>query len=1093
MRPTEGDSHRLTIDPLHVPLGPGQPSAQGTLSPDSSAVRAHVTSQQEQLPSGGSQVNDLLHYPYGDSESDHAFLPRRTTKKRSSLLLEAQYKKVVSSRASSPPRNIDFNGTPRDAKATDNVDDITCFQYIIGEDDMPEKSGGDKKDGDCRTQPKTSLSPSSPSQPFDGVAALGHHIGGSKGFVVDKQANAGTSVPFRRSNSSDDETYAVSDDITKDTGGYPIRVLRCKTISDLDDDTVSFMAYWQSLRSPALLNAVMFALRGTFIAVLPTFCLVYHPSTEGFFTAGALIPTIAALLMQETLGLQVIFTFMGIQAVALFMTWGVIMNTLGAVHNTAAWWCAVVFGPMVLALLGDVRSKRMMMMYTVIMMQTEHMPGGTELVFPCFFARDFIFALLFSMLAVLLPYPVLAARRADETLKLMWNLLGVSVVIATKSQWAPVNIDAKSSLAQIPFLKMAALADVFQQLLVHAGYEPLEKRRDLYLRSQRLNVISRVKVHLYTMAAAATKHVEDKVRLHRSSVLKELERCLRSPAQELSLVLKDAFEAIGAVLSPEETVAAVDYSLIYEKAKRLADEMERVRVSMIYTKDITPDETNQVLYTLIFHHGLLDIVGEIQTFEAAMRNFDESKILSLPRCAWEFFLENWRDFWEELPKRLTLATPRDVRLWKDAIKYSLAYAVACAFTLNFDHNEVYFFGMAILIRLAQQTAAETLTIGVARICGLAIGAALAYIAKTKTNDFLQQTVLMMIGVFLSLTFTRHPLYGSVAQYMIVVALSGLRLAQSPGLLLGRLADNVFAFVSYFAICTFVFPTDPIRVLWNTRIKILLNVSDLTQQFAVIGCAPLTQSGQEGGPLLEEAAKLMQNQRELRRKYSDWLPKIRGEPTIRGNDLPMEACTRLQRLFAELSSVEEVLLMALTRLHAPRAEPPIPVLLDLMEAIHPFIIDTAKITRGVMQEMIDATEKPKTWTMQSLLHYLWKADCAVRGIQAFTGKVQRNFLAALQELGPSERQHVNQYVNSSFVNARMLANNTFDSPSCNEDDDVWKRVQAMSFRISGQQVLPREDGQIFTAIIIVFALQLHTLGQLLPPMTAIHEYEKSRVT
>ncbi|KAL7700041.1 Fusaric acid resistance protein-like [Lotmaria passim] len=871
--------------------------------------------------------------------------------------------------------------------------------------------------------------------------------------------------------------------------------LRCVSRENLDDDTVSLKAVWESLKSEALSRNILFGFRVTAFAVFPTFLLIEHPRTKDWFAAGSLLPVIAGLFVRPNIGAMMFMVVLALQSAAFFITWGVIMNAVGAVNSLSGWWCGVIFSLFATSMFGELPSKRLLMVYTIIIMQTEHSPGGDALTFPCRFGLDFIIATGFALTAAILPYPIFSYRQANEGIQGLHKLYSAGVGNAMKSFWAPVTMDAKMALSQIPFTKISALTATVRMAIHFTSYEPSEFNLNNTLRGQRLAMLQRIKMHLYAMSAASWQRLSSTHSVHRSQVrheIKEFEKRMQTPAMELAGEVMKVLAQIGAHIEPQHIAANVSFDAMAEKTVIFCDFIERERLEMLFLRKLPEEETNACLRCFAFHFSLIDIALELQRFEQAMKNFDPSKYPSLFQRALNFFfLDLWHSFWEELPHRFLLDRPYDVRLFKDAIRYTGAFAVACAFTLNYDRSNVYYFGMAILVRLAQQTASETLAIGVNRICGLCIGASLAYITHKKTHNVAELVLLTMTWSFIAMSFSQHQTYGFGAQYVLVTSVAGLRLAPTPALLLTRITDNVFAFISYYIICTFIFPVDPIRVLWNTRTKCFMSMNDLAQTIVTLGSAPITVEGKEVDFLVAKAHAAIGSQQLLIKSYAEWMGKSATEPTLRGGVYPAQACARLRLTLNEIMSLEEALVAGMTRLHRPRDQLPNVVLRDMMELTRPFLLDAGRLMHQIFQSMIDATERYRTWSMEVPLHLMWKSQLACRSLHHVTGNMQRNFYAAVQQVAEPDKELLNVYVNSSAVEDALTKGVDPSLLLSKGNEELVKRVLAMSFHMSKDSVVSRDDLQAFNAIITVFELLLKTLSELLPPMIEIYEFEKSR--
>ncbi|CAD2216271.1 hypothetical protein AGDE_13421 [Angomonas deanei] len=547
-------------------------------------------------------------------------------------------------------------------------------------------------------------------------------------------------------------------------------------------------------------------------------------------------------------------------------------------------------------------------------------------------------------------------------------------------------------------------------------------------------------------------------------------------------------------MAPNDVLNNIKFDAMCERAQVLSDLVDKKRAEIFFVQKLTKDETNYFLRVFAFCMGLVNIANKLRDFEQQCVNFDKSKYPSIWKRAFDFFFyEMWVDFWGELPKRMTWATNRDVRMWKDGIRYTLGFAVACAFTLNYDKENVYFFGMAILVRLAQQTASETIFIGVQRICGLAIGASLAVITQGKTHNLAEKTLLTMTWEFIAMSLANHPQFGQMAQYVAVITITGQALAITPSVLLTRITDNVFAFISYFLICVIIFPVDPIRMLWNTRTKLFIMTNQITQNMVTLISAPVTTSGESVKFLTKKNAADLKSMLGMLAVYEDWMTKSVGEPTIRGGVYPARAVSKVLTTLTEILALHEALHHSVEILHRPRTTAVQVMVRDVMELIRPFVLDVGKLYHSYLQELIDSTEFPVHWTMENSVRILWKAHIACRMLRHMTGNIQRNFYAAIQQVSGNERKNLNFYLNSSVIES-ALASGTLPPELLNpENEEMLERLFAMSFHMNDESVLLREDLHAFNIIVTVFQLELKMLEDLILPMIEIHEFEKSRVT
>ncbi|CAD2216272.1 hypothetical protein AGDE_13417 [Angomonas deanei] len=403
----------------------------------------------------------------------------------------------------------------------------------------------------------------------------------------------------------------------------------CVSESKLRDDGVPFTTYFIVLRSEACWRSLLFALRVTLISLLPTFVLTEHENTKSFFAAATLVPVVAVLFVKLPclLGEQIFLFILGCQCVVAVLVVGVFSRAVGTRYNTSAFWCCVVFGCFGFSLLGDLASKRMMMMYSIIIQQML-IQTGDSYSFTLRFVRDLTFAFMFALAAVALPFPNLCSRKAKESVLGMHKLVAAGVGNCVKAYFAPVAVDAEVALSQVPFEKIRNAVAGFKPLFLFCKYEPFEFNHNNFLRMERVQQIESVKAYLYTMAAAARKRL-DTGHASRHGLrpeMREFVRGLEKPVQALAEEIMRTVVELGAHVEPEAVLEKVHYDALYERTIMLSDFVHEERCKMLLLKHLTEEETNFCLTTFTFARSLLDVAYLIEKIEQGARNHDPQSI-----------------------------------------------------------------------------------------------------------------------------------------------------------------------------------------------------------------------------------------------------------------------------------------------------------------------------------------------------------------------------------------------------------------------------------------------------------------------------------
>ncbi|EPY22359.1 hypothetical protein AGDE_13423 [Angomonas deanei] len=289
----------------------------------------------------------------------------------------------------------------------DHNDALHAYEFIVDDADNVESSSSDEE------EPPQTQSKDSHHEPFasrenssqitntsrvlatEEAAEIMEQL--SRSFALQrhapKQASAGH-FPFGTSDKNSfaaEGEYSPGDDYYFDLPMPEVRA--CTSVCNLECESVSWVSIIQSGKSDALLKALFFGFRITLFCIFPSYVLVEHPNTKAYFVSGTLLPIMGALSVREpcSLGMQCLMTICGLQGILVFMIWGCVTNAVGTKYNTSAWWCALISGAFAANLLGDLLAKRLIMMFIVIVMQMQHMPGGETIGFPIRLARDILF------------------------------------------------------------------------------------------------------------------------------------------------------------------------------------------------------------------------------------------------------------------------------------------------------------------------------------------------------------------------------------------------------------------------------------------------------------------------------------------------------------------------------------------------------------------------------------------------------------------------------------------------------------------------------------------------------------------------------
>ncbi|EPY31866.1 hypothetical protein STCU_03158 [Strigomonas culicis] len=437
------------------------------------------------------------------------------------------------------------------------------------------------------------------------------------------------------------------------------------------------------------------------------------------------------------------------------------------------------------------------------------------------------------------------------------------------------------------------------------------------------------------------------------------------------LVFLDAFDAVlaglGKHLTPAEVAAHVPFAALREAADQLHRALNKLHFELLIRSS---EPVNPVLYTstMFFHLTLINMAESLLRYGDRMRHFDRSRYKSGWRRFFEFFLlDYWHAFWEELPRRVTLATPRDVRIVKDAIKMALAYGVGTMYTQYMDPENVYYFGMAILMGVGLPTAGDTMVASVYRVTGMVIACSIAYVAIWHTPNLAGELAVALGGVFIALLFREVMPYAHTAIYVGMLILTALNSATTKLVLLSRIVSNSFTVMTYYTICIFFFPINVLRVTYSFQVESITYVADSFSRLARLMRVPVdTADASERDMVRQELQQLVA----ARKKgwgtictFGSWLPRAAAEPTLHGQPYPLQEMNNVYSSLRRLASAVDMVHAALAHLYQPHPDGMDPHLVALMATITPIMLRMDETVRVVMQDFVDAFVVPFTWTAE----------------------------------------------------------------------------------------------------------------------------------
>lgn len=857
--------------------------------------------------------------------------------------------------------------------------------------------------------------------------------------------------------------------------------------TDLRRDSTSLIAYWNALFFPEVYLAIFYALRITLIVALPLGIIARVSSVAVNFPAHAILSMYSIVDCRYTFGEQVAACIVTIQCSLWTMLWGSLNNTWSLSQHPVAWWLTVVAVSFAVSLLGDVRARRLLVLQSVMILQMEKLPGGTDILYPVKVGRDIMMATGFAFLQSFFPLRSIAAN-ADDALASGFKALGTVIHSATTACWSSDPIECVLALGQMSTEPMQNISSTLPGTLFFVMYEFWESSLRLELRKERLrlmelclprihaitdtvrtmvmkrayNVRSGGSIHgthdpntepFFEHGNSSTTHMRGPH--HHTSSLREppqpgsgcvMQAALPSawtrsreilmPAVEAYLEALDAvLEALGRHLNPRDTAENVPFHQLRLAAGELQAKINQLHFELLIKSE---EAVDPFLYSnlLFIHLSLVMMAERFVQYGESMTKFDRKRYKSQLRRAWEFFFyDYWSSFWEELPKRLTLATPRDVRLLKDAIKITIAYAIGVMFTQSMDRVNVYYFGMAILMGVGLPTAGDTMEVSVYRVTGMLCACSIAFVAIWHTSNTAGELAIALAGTFIALLFRDRLPYSHAAQYCSMLILAALNTASSKLVLLSRIISNSFTVMAYYAIVVFIFPIDVLRVTYNAQVTAMQLVMDRFSRVVDVMSQPLSSPDPAHAAALREEVDGIRGEQDKMwlavKNVGMWLPKAAADPAPHGSPYPLNAMKDMYSSLRRLASATDILSTALLTLHRAGVYEPRFDVQHILSAVAPVMQLVDRLSRVLFQDFLDAISRPYDWTPETAtLHF-------------------SNFLSLSAELHSSFQVAHRRNVRALRENFRLrVMNRTFVAAASSRlfNPDTIERVQNHSIAL-----------------------------------------------
>ncbi|KAK7194459.1 hypothetical protein NESM_000362600 [Novymonas esmeraldas] len=792
----------------------------------------------------------------------------------------------------------------------------------------------------------------------------------------------------------------------------------------VDEQGYSLEQLWRVRYS--LIAPIYIAFKTAALVTLPLCILCFSDATKSHFKAGSLMAVVGTSNTKLYLGQQISGSIIIMQGAVWMILWGTFVSAVGATRHESAWWGLAFAVVVLVSFFTNFRSRRVMMSYSIIVMQLMRSQGDQSVSTAANAGADLLLAVCFAMAQAFVPYPLLMSRYTDEKFKAAWKQVGTICTDVRAGVWSGRAFSGNVAAAEVACDDLTAVAKGIPGLLFFISYEPFERSLYNQLRNERLTLLQRMLVILNATCTGARLFTSMSSSETREAQL-QWKEILRVPVDEYLHALRSTLAELGESLEPATTVRRCPFELLQSKKDALLRALQSCRAHVARGDPAAVDAP--AFYAFLYFHLLLALqADELHTFAEQLAAFDPRRYTSTWRRFLEFFfLDFWDDFRNKLLGRVLLRTRDDRRTFKEGLKLACAYTVAAAFTTKLnseDTTDTYFFGMSIILGMGLPTVSESIEVGVHRIAGMSFALVIGYIARWKTFNFVQEIAVVVCGSFMALCLRDSTRYMHVAWYASFIAPSAYGIARDRITMIARVVDCSFAVAAYFVVCTMMFPINPYRVLWNLRSLSQMRMADTVTTLSSVVLLPMSAEVQDIViARLAIAAEHIRFINGVLGQSQEWVNICAKEPALIGNPFPTEQAQRVQLLLQHMCAGLEIWLFGLQLLHRPRTTPTHPLIGKLMDAVRPLLTDLEVASRVVFQDLIDAVNVPLEWNVEQSVRRFSDFVLIKGKLDAAFHELHRDMNIAQMEHTRRAIAHLGEHsaqegmVNKSFIGQR----------------------------------------------------------------------------
>ncbi|CCW65136.1 unnamed protein product [Phytomonas sp. EM1] len=574
-----------------------------------------------------------------------------------------------------------------------------------------------------------------------------------------------------------------------------------------------------------------YSIRLALIGVLFPALLVYFKLGNGEFFTLTYVLSGVLISASMSVGQMNAFIMQYIKATMMWLPLALICAAAKLGHHTIAWFVVYVV-LMFLSAFLNVNITRRMSLFLLNVALVAILAGNESILQPFIILGNWSTGVAFSMLTILLPYPVLAASDATRTLERILEDTSTCFDGMLSCFWAENNTERSMFMVHIRYLVRAIdffieefethNANSFYEILFFDTYERYE------VREEKAKLLWKLKMNLRTMERVINALQE------RPQILTSCQRSWIFKKQ-LSKPIQEVTKATGELLlniSRAKTYTALrNAHEFFESAgksiKRLQEEFEAAQKTALYEneEEIFSDTHRMEEFLPLFSFFIFSIVNfwnVLDNFKGNVNRHEDAHNWRVTLGLVFTSIKNTLGGNVTLLRNLIIyRAETECRIFIEAFKVSLAMLLAVIFFYNVNSKMLLLSGPTIIAFVSGMNPVEAVHASGARLTGTLIGSVIGFFGVTLLKKRISRIIAICVVVFV-MSFGRlnhdvAPICGSCT-FVAVTLLSST--FEGADYTISRIQQNTFSIFIYCFISVSILPLSPGEVLYEKRLEAL---------------------------------------------------------------------------------------------------------------------------------------------------------------------------------------------------------------------------------------------------------------------------------